>query len=166
MLCPKCKPGYWQKAQEMRWWAQITIFIACHIGTVVLVCSNSQLQDKRVAALPSPNRFALMFIVILLKPRCFYQTLEKRSHKKRRKIFEIKCVKVTFFCYFHYSDHRHGMPADPWREFYWSDEPLSIRAVDSDSVLPSKIAKTTLTIIRPAYHICKHLFHLTAKTQI
>ncbi|MDR4008269.1 hypothetical protein [Ruminococcus sp.] len=31
------------------------------------------------------------------------------------------------------------------------DEPLSIRAVDSDSVLPSKIADNTLTIIKPAH---------------
>ena len=115
-----------------------------------LLSSPIALRPNGVAALPSPNRFALMFIVMLLKASLFLSSFGKSGRKRGAKIFEISAVKPLSSAIFIIPDHRHRMPAIVKRSSIY-DEPLSIRAVDSDSVLQSKIADNTLTIIRPAH---------------
>ena len=106
-----------------------------------LLSSPIALRPNGVAALPSPNRFALMFIVMLLKASLFLSSFGKSGRKRGAKIFEISAVKPLSSAIFIIPDHRHRMPAIVKRSSI-DDEPLSIRAVDSDRYYRVKLPTT------------------------
>ena len=115
-----------------------------------LLSSPIAFSPNGVAALPSPKRFALMFIVMLLKASLFLSSLGNKGRSRGAKSFEMRAVNPLSSAIFIMPDHKHKIPAIV-NSSSIDDEPLSIKAEESDSVLPRNSADSTLMIINPAH---------------